>query len=116
MVASSSPSKARRQRAAALKRRLWHKTLLEQSFPELVHVQQCGDVSVLMVQQILHMNGIVLQWLVAGASLTHTVPLYTDGTICGSVPAEAGSGMVVESGGGDPVASVGEKFLAEPGR
>ena len=113
-MAPSSQSKARRQRAAAVKRRLWHKTLPEQSFPKQVPVQQCGDLSVLMVQQILHMNGIILQWLVAGSPSTYTVPLYTDGTICGSVPAEDGSGMVVGSGGGDPVANVGETFLAEP--
>ena len=70
-------------------------------------MQQCGDLSVLMVQQILHMNGIILQWLFAGSSLTHAVPLYTDGTICGSVLAESNSA--------DLVAVVGEIFLAEPG-
>ena len=115
LMAPSSQSKARRQRANAVKWRLWHKTLPEQSFPKQVPVQQCGDLSVLMVQQILRMNGIILQWLVAGSSLTHALPLYTDGTICGRVPAEDGSGMFVGSGGGDPVANVGETFWAEPG-
>lgn len=44
-MAPSSQSKGSRQRAAAVKRGLWHKTLPEQNLSMQVPVQKCGDLS-----------------------------------------------------------------------
>ena len=83
-----SPSKARRLRAAAVKRKLWHRSFADRAVWSSCSYVRSGDACVEMAQHILSMNGCLLQWLLEFSAVSVAVPVVTDGMVLSSVPAD----------------------------
>ena len=84
---AASPSKARRLRAAAVKRKLWHRSFSDRTTEEYYSCLQSGDPCLELARHILTMNGYPLQWLMECSAVSVTVPVVTEGVVLGSVPA-----------------------------
>ena len=85
-----SSSKARRLRAAAVKRKLWHRGGHGENYGGGFPVRQSLDVCVDMARQILNTNAFLLQWLMEYSSVAVAVPVFSDGMMVGSYPAQGG--------------------------
>ena len=100
MAPQVSRSKARRARAKAVKRNLWYGSGCGGPVTEARHGESF-DVCLGMMQQVLTMNGFIVQWLTQHSSMQWSVPLHmqadavfaTVPTVSGSSPGDEGGVM-----------------------
>ena len=73
------PSKARRLRAAAVKRKLWHRSGHSGSFVGNDFPDGSENDYVIMARHILNMNMYLLQWLFPQSALSFAAPVVSGG-------------------------------------
>jgi len=114
-----SSSKARRLRVSAVKRKLWHYGGHGENYGSGFPVRQSSDVCVEMARQILSTNAFLLQWLMEYSSVAFAVPMFCNGMVIGSSPAEGNqckADIFADSGGSGHLAATGaEEFGSELG-